>query len=78
MADRPARSEAESSGDELEITPEMIEAAWGISVSPDDDYSYRSRAYASIFAEMVLAADGPLAKISKVTFEGVLLGRRQA
>lgn len=40
MADRPTRPEAESSGDEPEVTPEMIRAAMAVLADYDPEVDH--------------------------------------
>lgn len=63
--------------DEIEITPEMIDAVWGASVSTDDLYDQKERIYAGIFGAMLIASGDPRLKgISKVSYRGAVLVRR--
>ena len=40
MADRPTRPEADSSGNELEVTPEMIRAAMNVLADYDPEVDH--------------------------------------
>jgi hypothetical protein len=64
-------------GNDIEITPAMIEAAWGSAVSGDDLADEKERVYAGIFAAMLIAGTQPaLRRISRVLYKGVALGER--
>jgi hypothetical protein len=72
-ADRPTLE----SKAEIEVTPEMIEAASGACISSEDLYDERARACAGIFAAMLLASNDPLLRqISKVAREGAVVALR--
>ena len=43
--------------DEIEITPEMIKAVWGTSISSEDIYDEKERAYVGIFAAMLFVVE---------------------
>jgi hypothetical protein len=63
--------------DEIEITPEMIKAVWGTSVSSEDIYDEKERAYVGIFAAMLLSSSDPLIqRISKVVYRGETVASR--
>lgn len=57
MADRPARSEAESSETEIEVTPEMVAAGVRALCEYDPYFKTQEQGAVSIFRAMVAAHD---------------------
>jgi hypothetical protein len=74
-----ADSKGSAGAPEIEVTDGMIDAADGISVDRDDRWTERKRAYAAIFASMVMRSGHPaMAGIKRVVLDGSVVAHREA